>query len=214
MPRGISLEVDLARLFEQRTNLTFFDVGANVGQTSLRLAKAFPTARIEAIEPVASTFEQLAEAIRGRGRIRAHCLALGERIGEARMTVCEESTWNRIVDRGDGGQQQAVAMTRLDAFCEQQGVAAIDLLKIDAEGYELPILQGAAGLLGNRRVGAVYCEVNFRRDGGHGDYFAIEDYLRAFALTTFAFYDYSGWRHDSLAHGFTNALFLLAPSPV
>jgi hypothetical protein len=45
-------------------------------------------------------------------------------------------------------------MTTLDAWAMREGVREIDLLKIDVEGYDLPVLKGAAGLLRAQAIGA------------------------------------------------------------
>jgi hypothetical protein len=40
-------------------------------------------------------------------------------------------------------------------------VDQIDLLKIDTEGYELPVLRGATGMLQRNKISFVYCECGF-----------------------------------------------------
>jgi hypothetical protein len=49
-----------------------------------------------------------------------------------------------------------VAVTTIDAFCREHGIAHIDLLKLDVEGHELAALQGARGMLG--RIEAIQFE--------------------------------------------------------
>jgi hypothetical protein len=58
----------------------------------------------------------------------------------------------------------------LDNFCQAWGVAQIDVLKVDAEGQDLAILQGAEGLLARRPVKFVFVEFNsmLPRDGATG----------------------------------------------
>jgi hypothetical protein len=46
---------------------TIFDVGANVGETSLTLHKRFPHARVLAFEPHPATYERLCENVEGEG---------------------------------------------------------------------------------------------------------------------------------------------------
>jgi hypothetical protein len=48
--------------------------------------------------------------------------------------------------------------TTLDIYCEERGIARIDLLKIDVEGAELQVLQGAQEMLRARRIGCVAFE--------------------------------------------------------
>src|SRR4051812_36845319 len=62
---------------------TIFDVGANVGQTALKFAIAFPEARIFCFEPVTSTLRKLGKNVQGFRSITCHQLALGAEAGEA-----------------------------------------------------------------------------------------------------------------------------------
>jgi hypothetical protein len=43
-------------------------------------------------------------------------------------------------------------MTTVDRYCTENEVAGIDLLKLDVEGHELDVLDGAAGMLSERRI--------------------------------------------------------------
>lgn len=55
--------------------------------------------------------------------------------------------------------------------------------------------------------------MNFRRDGRHGDFFAIEAYLRPLGYDFTALYDYSGWQYDLSREAFANALFTRRSHP-
>lgn len=65
----------------------------------------------------------------------------------------------------DGVNPQVLELTQinvitLDAFLNEHGVGAVDLLKIDVEGFEPFALKGAGRALSSGRVGAVLCEFN------------------------------------------------------
>jgi len=38
-------------------------------------------------------------------------------------------------------------VTTVDAYCAAQGIERVDYLKVDSEGHDLAVLQGAAGML-------------------------------------------------------------------
>ena len=61
---GLDLWLDLQTIFTRRAPKTIIAVGANEGQTSLRLAKLFPEAHIWAFEPNPVTLGKL----RGAGK--------------------------------------------------------------------------------------------------------------------------------------------------
>lgn len=50
--------------------------------------------------------------------------------------------------------EEQVAVTTVDAFCAEHEVEEIDFSKIDAEGADLAVLQGAARMLGDGKIGA------------------------------------------------------------
>jgi hypothetical protein len=54
----------------------------------------------------------------------------------------------------------AVERTTLDLFGAANGIDAIDLLKIDTEGHEWEVLQGARGYLSRGTVAAIQFEFN------------------------------------------------------
>lgn len=127
------------------------------------------------------------------------------------MAIDQESTWNRIVDPACGGgmPREEVQMTTLARYCEEHHIDRIALLKTDCEGYDLEVVAGAAPLLAADGVDLVYCEVNFRRDGAHGDFFALHEYLVSYDYAFYALYEYSGIG-AAMRRSFSNALWIRA----
>ena len=152
---GISPFLDITRLsraFECSIG-TFFDVGANVGQTAREALDTFPDSNVFSFEPHPATFKRLTEAIRDP-RLSAYQIAFTEQDGN--MTLYEYAS------TGDGtqinslvpdarfptqfGYQATELVARcetIDGFCKKQGIERIDVLKVDTEGFELPVLKGA-----------------------------------------------------------------------
>jgi hypothetical protein len=66
--------------------------------------------------------------------------------------------------------QTTIDCETLDGFCQARGVAQIDVLKVDAEGHDLAVLQGAGGLLAGGHVKFVFIEFNsmLPREGATG----------------------------------------------
>jgi FkbM family methyltransferase len=211
IPRGIDLGVDLSRVLSGTKTKMIFDVGANIGQTSKELIQWFPYAKIDAFEPVKQTFFALKSNVAPFKNIRVHQMALGENDGDALMAIMPESGWNHVVVNEDSHnctKTEIVRMSRIDTFCRQMNIKKISLLKTDCEGFDLFVLKGAHDMLSNKRIDAVYCEVNFRSDGKHGDFFEINSHLKAFDYCFYALYDYSGWSYNVAQVGFTNALWV------
>ena len=56
--------------------------------------------------------------------------------------------------------ERAVAVTTLDSVCKEHSIDHIDLLKIDVEGCEYEVLQGAARMIGSLSIDIIQFEIN------------------------------------------------------
>ena len=150
-----------------------FDVGANVGQTVQKMRIRFPRAEILAFEPNAESFHELQKNFRADSDVKCFNLALGARDGTAMLNQNEANVTNSLLENSNKIGQYAsaalcrkkgvaeVAMARLDSFCAAQGIDSIDVLKIDAQGYEKMVLKGAGDLLDPSIIRNLFVEVLF-----------------------------------------------------
>lgn len=163
---------------------TCVDVGANVGQTALTLARMFPAAAIHSFEPVSSTYAQLCRAVAAEPRVRTYPLAMGEQPGEAEIHLAADSQQASLVaseatHRASAGVER-IRISTLDAWADENRVERIDFLKTDTEGFDLAVLRGAGRLLSEGRVDLVYAEVSFdANDAGHSHFPEMLAYLAA-----------------------------------
>lgn len=215
MPSGIDWLWDVHRLIRGRRLETVFDVGANVGQTTLSIKGRFPDARVHAFEPVDSTFTTLQRNVQGLDGVTVHRLALSDRVGSAVITAQANSQLNHFVsgvtEESEGTER--VHTDTLDAFCARQQIDWIDLLKVDAEGADLQVLRGGDRLFRDGRIAFVFVEAGFvPTDSGHVYLPALLEYLTSAGAEPYAFYDY--WHRPSPEHGgqcglvFANVLFV------
>lgn len=152
------------------------DVGANVGQSTLSFAAAFPDARIFAFEPAEASFAALQAAISSLPNVRATQCAFSGEPGTLRMIMHGTTTRNRITDAPLAGNVKEVAVRRLDAWCAEQGLGQVDFLKIDTEGHDLDVLKGATGIL--PQVDFVQVEVSMNRyNRFHVPFFDVFDFM-------------------------------------
>jgi FkbM family methyltransferase len=146
---------------------TVFDVGANVGDWARLALHVNPNARLYCFEPSAFTFAKLT-ANTFPANVSCHNIGFGAAAGEARLFLFEDgSGMNSLYARAgleDGwniatpSRSETVRIDTLDAFCAAQGVERIDFLKMDVEGHEIGVLNGAAGLFGRRAIDVVQFE--------------------------------------------------------
>ncbi|GIV38771.1 MAG: hypothetical protein KatS3mg033_0571 [Thermonema sp.] len=161
---SIVAELIFKELFEQdellflkrflRHQDTFIDVGANIGLFSLLASKYVgESGRVIAFEPASTAYRRLQENIELNNlkNIQAHQMALSSRDGQAELKVASEGydAWNSLAKPSSGkvvGSEIVPTLT-LDSFLQKEGVGSISLIKIDVEGWEIPVLRGAKELL-------------------------------------------------------------------
>jgi len=213
MPLGLSFEADFLRLVRPRPDAVAFDVGANAGQTLERFAAFFPWSRIYCFEPNPVAFAKLEAAAANIPCASAVAMALGQTNAPAPLLLFENSELCRIRCSTDTGTDREipVLMGRLDDFCSKHNIDTITLLKTDCEGYDEEVLRGAEGLFSGGRVLSVFAEVNFRRDGRHGDFFSIHEFLTARGMTYVHCYDLNMWQ-DKLDTTWMNGLWVKTDS--
>ena len=214
LPKGADVYLSLRAHWPQWQPAVIFDVGANVGQTVARLRPLFPTAMIHAFEPVADTFAQLRANTAGDARVQCHRLALAERSGEAWIQLHGSSEHTSLAPglrgtAGTTGPDVKLTLSTAHEFCTQHGIRRIDLLKIDVEGFELPVLQGAWPLLAQGRIDYIVTEAGLMPGNPRFTPLpAVIDFLRPHGFWLVGVYEQFGLRYTQGAE-FCNALFAL-----
>ncbi|MCI0746944.1 MAG: FkbM family methyltransferase [Verrucomicrobia subdivision 3 bacterium] len=141
------------------------DVGANIGYFSCLWAGLNSGNIAYAFEPSARNFSMLERNIRAqpfRDSIRASSTALGRETGELHFDPgpAEQSGWGGLAGTPSADAVR-VKVERLDNI--MRTTEQIAVLKIDTEGADAWVLEGAACLLRNKRVRHVFCERNVTR---------------------------------------------------
>ena len=186
LPHGINDCYDLAhRGIDLRIIL---DVGANVGQSALNMLETFPKAEIHCFEPVSPTFAMLQRNLSGT-RCRCVHSAVGNSVGEARISVGRNSLTNSLVNARDGDAFETVPVTTVDAYREERSLSNVDLLKIDVEGFDLNVLEGASRSFSEGRIKFVTVEAGFCFEGtAHVSFQRLRDHLEGHGFSPFGFY--------------------------
>lgn len=137
----------------------FVDVGANVGSYTI-LGSAVAGARTLSFEPVPATYERLLKNIQLNGigsQVTALNKGVGREVGTLSFTAGLD-TVNHVVAGEDAGKSAvAVEVTTLD---RELGTQVPVLMKVDVEGYETPVLEGASATLARPGLRAIVIELN------------------------------------------------------
>jgi FkbM family methyltransferase len=151
---------------------TILDVGANVGQYGRELRSLGYLGKIHSFEPFPPTFDalrQTAAQSRPHNAWQAHNFGLGEKDGEAQLNVSAESTLNSLREPlpesaclHSGFSSTApisVKIRTLESVWRELNLSGERVfLKMDTQGYELPILTGGVPVL--EKISAIQLEVS------------------------------------------------------
>lgn len=140
-----------------------FDIGANTGEWSMQVLASVGRVAIQCFEPVPDTFDQLNNNL-GNCGVGLNKIAMSNSIGTKTFNYYNKNTrlarlstfYRRSKEIEQRLSMQPVQIqvqtSTLDTFCQQHSVTHIDYLKIDTEGAELDVLQGAQRILSEQRV--------------------------------------------------------------
>jgi FkbM family methyltransferase len=163
----------------------FVDVGANVGSYTI-LACSAVGARGVAFEPVPSTYERLLANMRLNQLeqlVRCVNAGLGSEQGQIEFTKDGDTTNHALVAGEQCANKVTVELNSLDIALNGQCPA---LIKIDVEGYETPVLEGARETLKNQNLYAVIMELN-----GSGRHYGFDESKILDLMFSYGFKTYS-----------------------
>ena len=166
---GCNLLKDLKSLLKSESPIGF-DVGANEGQTIKLLQEVFRSPRIYAFEPSSEVFTKL-RSRRYRSDVFLYNFALGRQNSQEEFINYEDSRLSSFFPLSTDEESQfghlkikakeSVEIKTIDWFLTRYQINEIDLLKIDTQGYDLQVLQGASESFRRGSIKNVYVELNF-----------------------------------------------------
>lgn len=180
--------------------ITYVDVGAYHGGVLLELLNsALRVREAHLIEPNPTSFQTLRENTGDLGattRVACHQLAISSSPGV--LSMRDEGTMTHVSSTPAHGLGVAdadqlffeVRSVTLDELARDYELRHIHLLKIDVEGHELAVLEGAKDLLATGSVDVVYLEAGMNPEATQHVYYRdVEDALRAYGYRLHRFYE-------------------------
>lgn len=133
------------------------DIGANRGNWTREVRKSFPDASFTLFEPQPKLREAMADLLVDGSRVELNTMGVGRESGEMMFTLHERDdsssfAWTPERAKERGFKQISVPVTTLDAYLAQRQKPWPDIIKIDAEGWDLEVLEGAAEALSHAGV--------------------------------------------------------------
>jgi FkbM family methyltransferase len=141
-----------------------FDVGANRGEYTLLLLKYFDLfGTIYSFEPSPSAFRLLSINL-GRKNVKLFNLGFSKKKGQ--MSLFSPAHASRLASVYNQHEKnlhpemkvtEKIAVRTITDFCAEQGIDVIHFLKIDVEGHEFSVLEGAKNMLATASI----CYIQF-----------------------------------------------------
>ena len=161
------------------------DVGANCGSAGTFFSVHYPHARVLAFEPGRIPYRVLERNARRRANIESFNVGLFDKDDEVPLYSSATHTGSSSVfPRPDAtGRSEPVQLRSTRAMLDEQHISKIDVLKIDTEGCEVPILGALTRLLPEIQV--VYLEFHSEEDRKVIDRLLGDTHLLAVARVLF-----------------------------
>jgi len=151
--------------------VTIFDVGAHQGETSLLYNKTFKSPSIYSFEPFPPSFEILKSSVKSFPNIKVFNTAISNFSGQVDFHVNKSSATNSILPTSGDGKKNwgenlletvetiKINSVTIDDFVEKFKIKAIDILKIDTQGTEYEVVEGAGKTTEQNKIRLIYLEI-------------------------------------------------------
>jgi FkbM family methyltransferase len=156
----------------------FYDIGANIGFFALLGARfAGPEGHVYAFEPTPDNAAEIRAnvALNEDANVTVIEKAVGAAAGTGRLQVVDDQSWSKLVETGEHPFTERVMDIEVVAIDDLVGeLRPPTLVKIDVEGFELPVLEGMRRTIAEHAP-VIICELHgthvefaaFMRDVGY-----------------------------------------------
>jgi FkbM family methyltransferase len=173
----------------------FLDVGAYIGQYTLLGAKHAPAGRVIAVEPHPESRQRLQTNVARNklSNVSIFPCAAGQAPSRLPFALSEQA-FNSSLAGQDGSTPARIIQVEVvpvDDIVQSAGLQRVDIIKIDVEGAEGPVLRGAQGTLHRSRP-LLILEIDRQRETAFGDY--PEALMRSLREVEYDLYSLQGWR--------------------
>ena len=175
-----------------------FDIGSNIGNSAIILKSNFKNSEIHCFEPIKKTFEILKKNLSNYADLKLNNFALGPKLSsEQYMHTFKHSNLisnfhetTQLTVNNANMDIEKVKSINLDQYCINNKIEVIDILRIDVNGYEISVLEGAKYLLKNQKIKFIHFSFyNVNTKDHVGDLNKISNYLEGNKYRLGVFYN-------------------------
>lgn len=153
-------------MLKKTKDVVVFDVGANIGDYTKLINSVFKnTAQIFSFEPSKSTFTKLLNNTEGLEKVNRYNFGFGDLESEVSLygnsnESLISSVYKRNLDHFDISIEklETIQIKTIDDFCASNDIDRIHFLKIDVEGHEKKVLEGAKNMLAANKIDFIQFE--------------------------------------------------------
>ncbi|MCB2206379.1 FkbM family methyltransferase [bacterium] len=218
LSEGIDLSLYLTGGFQKHllqragvsgTVRTVFDVGANSGVMSLQFVQRYPEATVYAFEPSEYANRRFDENLALNPELAERIVRVKSFVADRKVvpdSYTSYSSWRVDTLRRNGHPRHPVhygvshesvdRYTTLDDFCSEHAIQSVDLIKIDTDGYEYEVLQGAARILRENHPTVLFELALYMLEERHITYPAL---VQPLLDNGYWLSDLQSWKHVSIA---------------
>jgi FkbM family methyltransferase len=148
-----SFELEETKLFSNivKPDDVCLDVGGNVGYFSMLLAARAKQGHVHVFEPVPvnAALINASKELNGFTNVTINNSAVGNENGTVSFSVSIDSALSSIIPTGCMAEARkiTVPILRIDDYMAEQKIKHFDIIKVDVEGAENMVIDGAKGLL-------------------------------------------------------------------
>jgi len=177
--KRISSQLDIGDAFAMQKKLinqskapVIFDVGAYSGETAIHYNELFPNSKIYSFEPFPTSFKRLKENMVDYKNVKIYNKGLGAYSGKSQFHSNGFAPTNSILATDDGASDTwgdtdlmqtknviDVDITTIDKIVEEEGIEKIDILKMDVQGAEYMVIDGAKKSIEKGIIDVIYTEI-------------------------------------------------------
>ena len=159
----------IRNLFNKDLKLIIFDIGANIGQSAEKYAFFYKNATIYSFEPLIKEYEIL--KTKDIKNLKPFNIGFSNKKTKENFFVNQSSATSSLLPLSENAEKVwqinrlknidrlICNFDTLDNFCKEMNIKNIDFMKIDTQGSEYLVLDGAKELLSKKVIRNIQLEV-------------------------------------------------------
>ena len=147
----------------KKNNNIIFDIGANKGQSIYRYRKLFNNSKFYSFEPSSTAFEILKSKYGNLNNVKLFNVALGSKKNKKLFYDYKNNELSSFIKINKKFKETKkdifVKIDTIDSIFKKNNLKRINLLKMDTQGYEEPILRGARKIITEQKIDLIELEI-------------------------------------------------------